>query len=89
VDSRIPPQGIDLDFTRWLGINQIPFMILFTKTDKLKANQIKKNIQTFKNQFLKDWEEMPMNLLTSSVTKEGRDTILDYIEETNQLFKSY
>lgn len=89
VDSRIPPQDIDLDFTKWLGINQIPFMILFTKTDKLKASQLKKNIQTFKNQFLKDWEEMPMNLLTSSVTKEGRGTMLDYIKETNQIYKSY
>lgn len=81
IDSRIPPQKNDLEFMEFLGMNQIPFAVVFTKTDKLSGSQLNKNMQKFKNTMLKDWEELPPILKTSAKTKFGREAILQYIEK--------
>ena len=86
IDSRHPPQQIDLDFMEWLAVNSIPFSIVFTKIDKLNDNTFKKNIETYKNQLLKDWEELPLIFYTSSTHKKGGEDLLSYIESTNELF---
>jgi len=79
VDASIPPQKADIEFTNWLGKNMVPFCIVFTKTDKAKTLQMQKNIEDFKTELLKIWEELP-TMLTSSTLKEiGRKEILDYI----------
>jgi len=88
IDSRLEPQKNDLDFLYRLGISSIPFTIVFTKIDKLSKNKLNKNIEIFKNKMLEQWEEMPKYFLTSSVTKEGRDEIMDFIEEINKDFES-
>ncbi len=86
VDSRIEPQAIDIDFINQLGINQIPFAIVFTKTDKLTKNKIVSNITKFKRALEQHWEELPLMFISSAVNGAGREEILDFIED---LIKDY
>lgn len=80
IDSRIPPQEIDLEFIDWLGTNQIPFSIAFTKLDKLKKMEVVNNIGTFKKALSETWAKLPEMFLTSAETKQGREEILSYIK---------
>lgn len=89
IDSRLEPQKNDLEFMEWLAMSQIPFVILFTKTDKMGVNQLQSNIATYKKKLLEEWEEMPKYILTSSVSKLGKDDVLAYVDETNKLFPGY
>lgn len=84
IDSRLKPQAIDLEFIHFLGENGVPFAIIFTKADKTKANDLKKNINAFLNELAKDWEELPPHFLTSSARAQGRDEVLNYIDEINR-----
>ncbi|MGC9470116.1 MAG: ribosome biogenesis GTP-binding protein YihA/YsxC [Bacteroidales bacterium] len=84
IDSRIPPQKIDLDFLEFLGTNQIPFCLVFTKTDKLSSKKLKTAIQEYKKGLLLVWETLPPWFVTSSVTRAGREEILGFIDETNR-----
>ncbi|SEL11580.1 GTP-binding protein [Aquimarina amphilecti] len=84
VDSRHEPQKIDLEFMQWLGENQIPFSIIFTKADKLTKTKLPNQIEAYKNEMLKYWEEMPNYFITSSSSGFGKDEVLNYIEEINQ-----
>jgi GTP-binding protein len=86
IDSRIPPQQIDLEFLDMLGHYHIPFSIIFTKADKNKQSETAKNVQLFKNRMLENWEELPPTIITSSVKKTGREDLLDFIEENNDRF---
>jgi GTP-binding protein len=88
VDVRHEPQKNDLEFIEWLGLSQIPFVIVFTKEDKLNKNQLEANLRKYKNRLLENWEELPPVFTISSKTGRGKEEILDYIEETNQLFSS-
>lgn len=83
VDIRHEPQTIDLEFMEYLGINQIPFSIIFTKADKLKPKIIEKNIEHYRQVLLETWEEMPNYFITSSSKAIGRDDVLDFISSTN------
>ncbi|MCQ2350393.1 MAG: ribosome biogenesis GTP-binding protein YihA/YsxC [Paludibacteraceae bacterium] len=85
VDSRLEPQKIDIEFITWLGENGIPFSIVFTKTDKLTKTALNTNIGNYKERLKEDWETLPPIFLSSSVTTDGRDEILDYIEKVNTL----
>ncbi|MDE6367567.1 MAG: ribosome biogenesis GTP-binding protein YihA/YsxC [Muribaculaceae bacterium] len=85
VDSRHEPQKIDLEFMEWLGENGVPFAIVFTKGDKLGKNALAANIEGYKRQLLRQWEELPPIFVTSSETGLGREALLDYIEELNTL----
>lgn len=87
VDSRIKPQKIDLEFMAKLGKNQVPFVIIFTKADKLKKNQLINNIEAYKTQLLEEWEELPTMFVTSSESGLGKDDVLDFIEEYNKEFR--
>ena len=79
IDSRIPPQANDMEFISRLGELQIPFAIVFTKTDKTTQKQLSDNTNLFKNEMLKTWEELPPCFYTSSTTKRGREDILEFI----------
>lgn len=85
VDSRHKPQQIDLEFMEWLGENGVPFSIVFTKLDKLSPTAGKKQVSVYLETLLERWEELPPVFKTSSENKLGRDAILNYIEEMNQL----
>ncbi|NLZ74242.1 MAG: YihA family ribosome biogenesis GTP-binding protein [Bacteroidales bacterium] len=87
IDSRLEPQDIDVDFILWLGENGIPFSIIFTKVDKLKKGERKKNIDLWVQELTKTWEELPPYFITSSVTGEGREDILKYINQINNSIK--
>jgi GTP-binding protein len=81
IDPRVEPQKIDLSFISWAGGEGIPIAIVFTKADKLKSNELQKNIAAFKRALLQEWEELPPIMITSSEKKAGRDEILDFIDE--------
>ena len=83
IDSRLPPQKIDLEFIQWLGEEGIPFCIVFTKADKNKTGDLKKNVQGFLKKLQEEWEELPMHFVTSSEKGTGRMELLDYIDEIN------
>lgn len=84
VDIRHEPQTIDVDFMQWLGENQIPFAIIFTKADKLKPEAIKRNVATYHEKMLDFWEEMPTYFITSSSSRTGKEEVLAYIDRINQ-----
>lgn len=87
IDSRHAPQKIDLEFMDWLGENEVPFSIVFTKLDKLGVNAGKLKIEEYKKVLLERWEELPPIFATSSEDGRGRDEILDYIEQINVSLK--
>lgn len=86
LDSRLAPQKPDLEFMEWLGLNHLPFVMVFTKLDKLSSSEKNKNITNYKKEMLKKWEELPPVILSSSTTKLGKDEIWDLIEQTNMDF---
>lgn len=81
IDCRHKPQLIDLEFMAWLGNCEIPFSIIFTKTDKLSKAALERNITAYANKMLEEWAEMPPYFATSSLKKNGREEILDYLDE--------
>jgi GTP-binding protein len=87
VDSRLKPQKIDIEFMTWLGEMKIPFVICFTKLDKLSKTIAQKNIDIYKKEMLNRWEELPQMFYTSSVKEMGQKEILSYIGQTNTLFQ--
>ena len=89
VDSRIPPQKIDLEFINFLGMNGTPLSIIFTKIDKQKQREIATTVNTYRQTLAEVWEELPEMLMTSSVTGFGRDRVLARIDEINQQLKQY
>ncbi len=84
VDSRLKPQPIDIEFVNWLGENQIPFNVVFTKADKLSKNKVAANVAAFKREMMKVWEELPQMFTTSSVKKDGKEALLGYIQHLNE-----
>lgn len=84
IDSRIPPQAIDLEFINFLGTNGIPLSIIFTKTDKEKQREVMGNVTTFRQKLSETWEQLPYIILTSSATGYGRNKLLDYIDQINE-----
>lgn len=86
IDSRREPQSKDLNFLNWCGSNQIPIAIVFTKSDKLKPEIINKNVESFQEAMLENWEELPPVFLTSATTGYGMENILDFIKQTNQFY---
>ena len=87
IDSRLEPQKIDLEFMQWLGEKQISFVMVFTKTDKLKKNEFARNISIYNKKMLNYWEELPTQFFTSAISSNGKEEILAFIEDTNQLVK--
>ncbi len=86
IDSCVPPQDKDIEFANWMGQNQIPFVLVFTKTDKKKSQKNKTFFNDFKKKFLNHWSVMPTYFFTSSELREGREEILSFIENINQQY---
>mgnify|MGYP001327559729 CR=1 FL=1 len=87
LDSRLKPQIIDLEFMQWLGKNNIPFVICFTKQDKLSKKESLDNLKHYKEELLENWQELPQIFLSSATKKNGKEDILSFIINTNKLFK--
>jgi len=86
LDIRHELQAIDKEFINWMGENGIPFAIVFTKKDKLKKAQVPVNIERIQKELLKYWNSLPQQFTTSSEKHEGREEILDFIEELSNKF---
>ncbi len=84
VDIRHEQQAIDREFIDWMGTSNIPFAIVFTKADKLSAAKAKQNVEKWMKALEDAWEELPPYFITSSEKKQGRDEILDYIDQINK-----
>lgn len=84
IDVRHTPQKIDMEFMQWLGESSVPFSIVFTKADKMKSGGADRNVEAYKTELLKTWEELPYIYVTSAEKKTGTDEILKFISETNQ-----
>jgi GTP-binding protein len=87
IDLRVSPQKIDLEFMEFCALKKIPFVICFTKSDKLKKTEIVENTKQYKDYLLKQWESFPINFTTSSVKKTGLKEIVSFIDENNIQFK--
>ena len=83
IDIRLEPQKIDLEFIQWLGDSSVPFAIVFTKADKLSAAKARQSVEDYKKVLLETWEELPSIFVTSAEKRQGRDEVLDYIEQIN------
>lgn len=82
IDIRHKPQQIDLEFIEWLGEHGVPFVIVFTKADKLSNGAAKNNVLSYMKALEAQWEELPTYFISSSLKKQGRENILSYIEQT-------
>ena len=83
IDSRHEAQEVDLKFMEWLGISQIPFSIIFTKTDKLKPEELEANLENYEAELFKTWETMPGYFVSSAETGDGKEEILKFIASVN------
>lgn len=84
LDSRLPAQKIDLEFMAKLGKKGLPFVMLFTKIDKLSSSTLNKNLADYKKTMLKEWAELPPIITTSSESKIGKEDVWNLIEQTNR-----
>ena len=82
IDARLEPQANDLDFIQWASGLDIPLALVFTKIDKLKRNELQKNLKHYEKTILTRWEEVPTIILTSAANTSGRDELLTLIEES-------
>lgn len=87
IDIRLPPQEVDMEFMLWLGDKQLPFVMVFTKGDKLSPPKCDKNVAHYKREMLKNWEFMPQYFITSAVQAKGREELLNFIREINKDFQ--
>lgn len=84
VDCRHEPQQIDLEFMEWLGENEIPFAIIFTKADKLSKSKLAIHVDNYKQKLLETWAELPPIFVTSAENGLGEAEVLAYIEGINR-----
>ena len=87
IDSRLEPQKIDVDFMNWLGENQVPFAIVFTKADKQSKSRTESNIKIYLEKLKERWEELPPHFVTSSLSGIGKIEMLAYIDSINSSLK--
>ena len=87
IDIRHDPQTIDREFIDWLGQSQIPFCIVFTKADKLAKSKVEPAAKAWMEKLLDTWEELPPYFITSSSSRQGREEVLNYIDEINRSFQ--
>lgn len=83
IDCRHEPQAVDLDFMRWLGGSNVPFSIVFTKADKLSRAKLTESVNAYLARLAEEWEPLPPYFVTSAESKQGREELLNYIEEIN------
>jgi GTP-binding protein len=88
LDSRHKPQRSDLEFMEFLGVNSIAFARVFTKSDKLSITALEDSVNLYNSEMLRNWESLPVSFITSAVKGNGREEILNYIEESINNFST-
>ncbi len=87
IDSRHTPQKNDLEFVNQLDHWQIPFSLVFTKSDKEKPGVVARNVQAFMDKLRETWQFLPRHFVTSAEKKIGREEILALLQQMNGDFK--
>lgn len=87
IDSRHPPQQVDLDFVNQLGKWEISFALVFTKSDKTTQREVSANVSAFLERLREHWEFLPTHFVTSALKKSGRKQLLEYIDNCNKEFR--
>ena len=87
IDTRVPPQDSDLEYISWFGANQLPLVLVFTKTDKQSSLRLTNWMNNYEKVLSRGWSEPPPSILTSAITGIGREEILDYIDNTRGVFR--
>ncbi len=87
IDSNIEPRKNDLEFLGFLGENQVPFAIAYTKCDRLSKAQLDRRLTAFRAALLETWETMPQEFITSAEHRTGREEVLDFIQQVNKTVK--
>ena len=82
IDTRLEMQKADRQFLNFLGSNQVPFALIFTKSDKLTPAQVSQHLEQYKKTLLESWESLPPVFLTSALRKKGRGELLEFIQKT-------
>ena len=85
IDARHNPQKIDLEFLEQLKVWQVPFSLVFTKSDKETQRVVSKNVKDFLEAMKKTWQFLPQHFVSSALKRTGKDKILSFIEETNSI----
>jgi GTP-binding protein len=83
IDSRHAPQRIDQDFINQLGKWQVPFCLVFTKADKETQKVVSRNVKDFLDEMRRSWHFLPQYFVTSAIKKQGREKMLQFIDECN------
>jgi len=86
IDVRLEPQKSDLEFMRWMAIKELPFVIVFTKADKLSKDKLRKSLQLYTTALNEEWEELPRIFVTSSTDHKGKEEVLSLIGESNRQY---
>lgn len=89
IDANVPPQKIDLEFIDWLGEMHLPFVLVYTKVDRLKPAEVEPNIKLFQDKMLENWEALPQQFISSANSGRGRQEILAFIETTQKEYLPY
>jgi GTP-binding protein len=82
IDSRLPPQEMDLRFVHWLGTHALPFALIFTKIDKQAAQKTRNTIELFQQAMAESTDDRPPTFASSATTRSGRSEILAFIEQS-------
>ena len=86
IDIRHDLQKVDLEFMKYLNSMMCPFVIVFTKSDKIKSDLVSEKIKLYKDSLLSYWEDLPDTFVTSAWNSKGVNEILEFV---NQSIKKY
>ena len=84
VDVRHDPLKQDVEFINWLGENGVPFVLIFTKADKVTNEKVSITLERYKEKLLEYWEELPTIFVSSAKNGAGREEILSVIDRINK-----
>jgi len=84
IDCRHKPLENDLEFIAWAGLNKIPMVLCFTKSDKLSLAQLDHKTGLYREKLNETWEILPDFIVTSSVNQKGRNELMDIIDRSNR-----
>ena len=81
IDSRHKPLANDLELIEWFGESGLPFVLLFTKSDKPNQKELSRNLKVYRDTLLQSWEEPPLSIVTSSTTNKGKEEVLNLLDQ--------
>jgi len=82
IDSRHPPQQIDLEFLSRLAGTELPFALVFTKVDKLAERKARAHARLFMAAQCEVTGREPPAVMTSAKTRAGRLELLALVRRS-------